>query len=316
MLSPVRRSSALPAVARSISGVRDFQVLFDDAEPSLIEHAGYAPYGKLAFPAPHGERPWTYANFVQSIDGVASFKGRHASGADISQSAEDRWLMDLLRAHADAIIMGVNTLVEETRSSPDTKGGRGPVYRIEDESLRDLRAKLERRREMVIFATASGSVDPRAYRVFDGDLMDALILTTASGAARLKARSPTVQVIIAGHDKTIDLPLAMRKLRKDMGITYLLCEGGPTLYGSMSRARLIDEKFVTVSPVEIGLLLPPEQAASPAVQGNQPNVRPTTFMYPGFTKDNAPWWRWMSCRRVGDHQFSRYRRKPRVSQTG
>ena len=36
------------------------------------------------------------------------------AGSDISQSAEDRWLMDLLRAHADAIIMGVNTLVEET----------------------------------------------------------------------------------------------------------------------------------------------------------------------------------------------------------
>ena len=86
--------------------MRDFQILFDDAGPSLIDHAGYAPYGKLGFPAPHSERPWTYANFVQSIDGVASFKGSHASGADISQSAEDRWLMDLLRAHADAIQIG------------------------------------------------------------------------------------------------------------------------------------------------------------------------------------------------------------------
>jgi 5-amino-6-(5-phosphoribosylamino)uracil reductase len=289
--------------------VRNFEIFFDDAEPSFIKHPGFAPYGKMGFPPPHGERPWIYANFVQSIDGIASFKGPHAAGSDISQSAEDRWLMDLLRAHADAIITGIHTLVEETLSAPRLNEGRGPVYCIADESLRDLCAKLGRKREKVIFVTASGSVDPRAYRVFDGDLMDALILTTEAGAARLQGRFGREHLIIAGEDKIIDLPLAMRILRKEMGVEHLLCEGGPTLYGSMARAGLIDEKFVTVSPVEIGLLVPPEQAVSPAGTGTQLNVRPTTFMFPGFTKETAPWWRWMSCRRVGDHQFNRYRRK-------
>jgi 5-amino-6-(5-phosphoribosylamino)uracil reductase len=289
--------------------VRNFQVLFDDAEPSLIEQPAYALYGKMGFPATHAERPWTFANFVQSIDGIASFKGPHAAGSDISQSAEDRWLMDLLRAHGDAIIMGVNTLAEETLSAPHLNAGRGPVYRIEDEWLGELRVKLGRKREKVIFVTASGNIDPRAYRVFDGDLMDAFILTTQTGATRLQGRNVQIPLIVAGQDKTIDLPIAMAMLRKEMGIEHLLCEGGPTFYGSMSRMGLIDEKFVTVSPVEIGLLVPPEQGPSPLGQGNQLNLRPTTFMYPGFTKENAPWWRWMSCRRVGDHQFNRYRRR-------
>ncbi len=288
--------------------MRNFQILFDDAEPSLIDHPAFAPYGKLGFPPAHGERPWTYANFVQSIDGVASFKGPHAAGSDISQSPEDRWLMDLLRAHADAIITGIHTLVEETLSAPKLNQGRGPVYSIEDESLRDLRTKLGRKREKIIFVTASGSLDPRAYRVFDGDQMDALILTTTAGAARLQGRIGQERLIIAGQDKTINLPEAMRMLRMEMGVEHLLCEGGPTLYGSMARAGLIDEKFVTVSPVEIGLLVPPEQDITPAGTGAQLNVRPTTFMFPGFTKETAPWWRWMSCRRVGDHQFNRYRR--------
>jgi riboflavin biosynthesis pyrimidine reductase len=292
----------------SISSVRNFQTLFDDAGPSAIDHVGYAPYGKLGFPAAHSERPWTYANFVQSIDGIASFKGAHAAGADISQSVEDRWLMDLLRAHADAIITGVNTLVEETLSWPLLNAGRGPVYRIENESVRDLRVKLGRKRETVIFVTGSGRVNPGAYRVFDGDQMDALVLTTAAGAARIKAQSPGVRVIIAGTDKTIDLPLAMRILRHEMGIEHLLCEGGPTFYGSMSRAGLVDEKFVTVSPVEIGLFVPPEQEPSSIAQ-RQFDLRPTTFTFPGFTKENAPWWQWISCHRVGDHQFNRYRRK-------
>lgn len=288
--------------------MRNFQVLFDDAEPSLIEHPAFAPYGKLGFPAAHAERPWTYANFVQSIDGIASFKGQHAAGSDISQSAEDRWLMDLLRAHADTIITGIHTLVEETLSAPKLNQGRGPVYRIEDESLRDLRARLGRKRERIIFVTASGSVDPRSYRVFDGDQMDALILTTKAGANRLQGRIGQERLIIAGEDKTIDLPEAMLTLRKQMGVEHLLCEGGPTLYGSLARAGLIDEKFVTVSPIEIGLLAPPEQDITPAGTGSQLNLRPTTFMFPGFTSENAPWWRWMSCHRVGDHQFNRYRR--------
>jgi riboflavin biosynthesis pyrimidine reductase len=199
--------------------------------------------------------------------------------------------------------------VEETLSAPKLNEGRGPVYRIEDESLRDLRSKLGRKREKVIFVTASGGVDPRAYRVFDGDQMDAMILTTKAGATRLQGRIDPERLIIAGQDKTIDLPAAVRMLRKEMGIEHLLCEGGPTLYGSMVRAGLIDEKFVTVSPVEIGLLVPPEQAITPAGTGTQLNVRPTTFMFPGFTQETAPWYEWMSCRRVGDHQFNRYRRK-------
>ncbi|HEU4415715.1 MAG TPA: dihydrofolate reductase family protein [Candidatus Angelobacter sp.] len=289
--------------------MRNFQVLFDDAEPSAFDHPGFAPYGHLGFPAPHSDRPWTYANFVQSIDGIASFRGRHAAGADISQSAEDRWLMDLLRAHADAIIMGVNTLVEETASFPGVNGGRGLVYRIENESLRQLRAALGRKQEKVIFVTASAAIDPRAYRVFDGDQMQAFVLTTDAGAARLKARDPNAPVIIAGEDKTVDLPKAVGLLRSAMGIQHLLCEGGPTLYGSMARAGLIDEKFVTVSPLEIGLLAPQEQEESAVDKGGGLNLRPTTFMFPGFTKENAPWWRWMSCRRVGDHAFNRYRRK-------
>ncbi|HKD81292.1 MAG TPA: dihydrofolate reductase family protein [Candidatus Angelobacter sp.] len=296
--------------------MRDFQTLFDDAEPSPIDHPAYAPYGRLGFPEPHADRPWTWANFVQSIDGVASFKGRHASGADISQSPEDRWLMDLLRAHADAIIMGVNTLTEETLSWPQLNNGRGPVYRIEDPIARDLRARLGRGTEKVIFVTASAMIDPGAYRVFDGDQMQAFILTTAAGAARLKSTAPHVQMIVAGKGRAIDLPHAVHKLRTEMNIRYLLCEGGPTLYGSMTRAGLIDEKFVTVSPVEIGLFAPAEQkpvpttqAPAPSAGGSALNLRPTTFMGPGFTSKAAPWYRWMSCHRVGDHQFNRYRKK-------
>jgi riboflavin biosynthesis pyrimidine reductase len=288
--------------------MRSFEILFDDAEPSPIADHAYASYGKLGFPAPHAQRPWTYANFVQSIDGVASFKGEHATGGDISRSAEDAWLMQLLRAHADAIVMGIGTLLEETRALPHLNGGRGPVYRVEDAELRALRCTLGRQREKVVFVTASAWIDPSLFRVFDGDEVEAFILTTKTGAERLAGKR--VNVLVADETQAgVDLAHGMRLLHSELGINHLLCEGGPTLYGNMSRAGLIDEKFLTIAPVEIGLEIPAEQRPGEAERSHPPRQRPTTFTAKGFTFENAPCWRWLSCRRCGDHEFNRYRRR-------
>ena len=35
--------------------------------------------------------------------------------------------------------------------------------------------------------------------------------------------------------------------------------------------------------------------------------RLTTFEGPGFSIETARWYRWISCRRAGDHEFTRYR---------
>ncbi|MGI9103603.1 MAG: RibD family protein [Terriglobales bacterium] len=288
--------------------MRKFEVLFDNGEASPVEDSAYVPYGRLGFPAAPPGRPWICSNFVQSLDGIVSFKGRHAAGSDISRSPEDRWLMDLLRAHADAVLVGVNTLLDETELG---ERERGPVFRIMDGELRRLRQKLGRRREMNIIVTGAATLDLSAYRVFDGDLVDAVIVTTRTGAARLaeKRTHPQVRVLVAGEDAFVDLPRVAAMLRSELQIEHLLCEGGPTLYGYLSRAGLVDEKFVTISPVEVGQLVPPEQEKSVADVRNPSPYRPTTFHAPGFTAETAPWWEWVSCRRVEDHQFSRYRRK-------
>ena len=288
--------------------MRRFEVLFDGAEESPLQHPAYAPYGKLGFPAPPPDRPWIFANFVQTLDGITSWKGEHALGSDISRSAEDRWLMDLLRAHADAVLLGSKTLaVEKTVLGP---ASRGATYSIDDPELRDLRARLGRRRETIIFVTGSAALKLSDYAVFDGDKVDTVILTASAGADKLASQRgthPQVRVLVAGEGKVVDLPAAMRLLTRELGLRLLLCEGGPTLYGYMSRAGLIDEKFLTISPVEAGQIIPQEQEAG-LLEGPA-RLRPTTFSAPGFTPDNAPWWSWISCRKAGDHEFNRYRRK-------
>ena len=290
------------------AATRRFEVLFDHAEPSPIAHPGYAPYGNLGFPASPTGRSWIYSNFVQSLDGITSLLGRHASGGEISQSADDRWLMDLLRAHADGLLMGMNTLREEQRlRGPES---RGIVFRVADPSLRELRAQLGKGRERNIFITRAADLDLSRHKVFDGDVVDAAILTSPAGAARLRAHSthPQVAIIDAGDGENLDFPRAIAKLREELGVQYLLCEGGPTVYGQLARADLVDEKFMTIAPVETGQVVPPEQERILEEQTVPVLLRPTVFGGTGFTREHITRWRWMSCRKAGNHQFNRYRR--------
>jgi len=288
---------------------RRFEVLFDHAEPSASADPAYAPYGNFGFPTAPVDRPWIYTNFVQSLDGITSLLGEHASGGELSQSADDRWLMDLLRAHADGLLMGMNTLREEQRvRGPES---RGIVFRVADPTLQELRRKLGKSRERNIFLTRAADFDLSRYKVFDGDAVDAAILTSPSAAARLQVqgKSPHLAIIGAGDKEQFDLARAIARLREELGIQHLLCEGGPTVYGSLARADLVDEKFLTVSPVETGQIVPPEQERLAAEQPIPALLRPTVFGGPGFTREKMTHWRWMSCRKAGDHQFNRYRRE-------
>jgi 5-amino-6-(5-phosphoribosylamino)uracil reductase len=284
--------------------MREFETLFDHAEPSPVRSEAYRPYGNLGFPEPPVGRPWIYSNFVQSLDGITSLLGRYGSGSHISQSPEDRWLMDLLRAHADAVVMGIHTLEYERVYMGNP---RGPVFRIVEPELLRLREKLGRAKLKNIFVSNSASVSLSGFRVFDSDEVDSYVVTTNAGASGLRAQKhPKAKIIACGEWPRVDLPLMVKKFREELGIGHLLCEGGPTLYGSMAKAGLIDEKFVTVAPVEVGHSAPQEQVLA---EFDKTRLRPTTFEGPGFMKENMSSWTWLSCRKVGDHQFHRYRKK-------
>jgi riboflavin biosynthesis pyrimidine reductase len=285
-----------------------FEILFDHAEASPIDDPAVAPYGNLGFPVPPVDRPWIYTNFVQSLDGIVSLLGDHATGGDISQSRDDRWLMDLLRAHADGILMGMNTLREEQRLRGP--GSRGIVFQVVDPTLRKLRRKLGKGRDRNIFVTSAVDLDLSRHKVFDGDVVDTAILTSPAGAERLRAQGghAHVAIIAAGEKETLDLARAISKLREELNVQHLLCEGGPTLYGSLAQLDLVDEKFLTVAPVDVGQVVPPEQERLATEQAMPLLMRPTIFGGSGFTFEQATRWSWLSCRKAGDHQFNRYRR--------
>ena len=289
-----------------------FEVLFDLSEPNPALPEGLVRFaGNLGFPPPPQEsleaRPWVFANFVQSLDGLVSFGGTRPGGEWIARSQHDRWMMDLLRAHADALICGARSLILEARYG---KIPGGPVFRIVDPELLRLREQVLGLGKLKnIIVTGSGKLRPQDYRLFRSEHVEAWIATTPQGRRELGEAAGS-RVLITGAEDRVDWKDLLHTLRSEHGVRRLLCEGGPSLYGDMVRAGVVDEKFLTISPQEIGAGLPQEMIATepPEQQANAGvTLRPTSFSGPGFAIETARWYHWISSRRAGDHEFNRYR---------
>jgi riboflavin biosynthesis pyrimidine reductase len=190
--------------------------------------------------------PRLYANFVASLDGVVALPGEIQSNRMISAYSEaDRFVMGLLRASADAVLVGAGTM----RGSPRTQWTAEHAYPPAAplfEKLRGLRRRPPRPTLAVL--TGSGSVDPRHPALEEG----ALVLTSERGAARLRGRLPTAATILAlGAEAPID-PVAVVEALRRRGHELILSEGGPIAFGALVAAGLVDELFLTTSPLLAG----------------------------------------------------------------
>jgi hypothetical protein len=90
-----------------------FITLFDEQESSdrTLPEAFRSIYSPWPLPEPT-DRPFTYVNFVMSHDGRVSFNepGRGGSGDVSRRDNHDRWLMGLLRARADAVLIAGSSI--------------------------------------------------------------------------------------------------------------------------------------------------------------------------------------------------------------
>ena len=68
-------------------------------------------YGPLRFP-PHRDGPYVIGNFVSTLDGVVSLNvpGQSGGGPISGELQQDRMVMGLLRAAADAVVVGAGTV--------------------------------------------------------------------------------------------------------------------------------------------------------------------------------------------------------------
>lgn len=190
--------------------------------------------------------PRLYANFVQTVDGVVSIPELPRSNALIADGSEgDHFVMGLLRALADAVLIGSGTLL----ASPT--GGWRPdgVYPDGADAFAELRRRRgQGERPVVAVVTSGASLDPSHPLLERG----ALVVTTERAESRLRELVPPASEVVAvsGGD-WVDLAAALALLRT-RGHELVLAEAGPTVFSSLLAGGLVDELFLTVSPLFAG----------------------------------------------------------------
>jgi riboflavin biosynthesis pyrimidine reductase len=192
------------------------------------------------------DEPCVVANFVESLDGVVAVPRLPRSHAVIGDESEaDRFVLALVRACADAIVIGSGTLL----ASPKGTWRIDRAYPPAAEALAELRTRRGRSAQpLVVVVTTGASLDP-GHPVLESG---ALVLTTEAAAEGLRASVPDATEVVAVTDgERVDLTQALQVLR-DRGCSVILTEAGPSMFGSLVASGLVDELFLTVSPVLAG----------------------------------------------------------------
>jgi riboflavin biosynthesis pyrimidine reductase len=195
--------------------------------------------GSLGFP----ERR-LFANFVSTLDGVVAIPSVPGSTKLVSDRKElDRFVMGLLRACADALVMGASTF----RGSSEARWTPGSIYPPAEAAFEELRRALGRAGppELAV-VTRSGRLDPSYPALQSG----ALVFTTDEGARRLERELPPASTLLPLGDR-VD-PAAVLETLRARGHRLILSEGGPTFLGALLDAGVVDELFLTLSPVVAG----------------------------------------------------------------
>jgi riboflavin biosynthesis pyrimidine reductase len=253
--------------------------------------------GSLSFPLAPEERPYCIANFVSTLDGVTSFHlPGQSEGAQISNSnQEDRFIMGLLRASADAILVGSGTL---QAAGPHGCWLPEAVYPATKDLYQQYRTEVLRKLEypLVVIVTRAGGLD-LSSAVFHTPRTRVLILTTEQGKQRLtqsgsEALTSVEVKALSTAEERISPSAILTLLRQEAGVEFLLHEAGPTLFGEFLEAGFMDELFLTVAPQIAG-----RDAVHP---------RPGLVANVQFSPATAPWWKLLSAKSARDYLFLRY----------
>jgi riboflavin biosynthesis pyrimidine reductase len=281
---------ALPEIIRTLIDLRK------TSEPSVLPEELRSAYGgALSFPPSGPDRPYVIGNFASTVDGVVSYEiAGKSGGGDISGfDRPDSFIMGLLRASADAVMVGAGTLHQ---TSPEHLFVADSVYpearalyaRYRSEGLKKTAPPLQ------VVVSGSGGVD-LTRAIFRTPGIRTLIVTTPAGRDLLAARG--AGSLISTEVKALEGPLLapasiLELLRADFGVSLLLHEGGPTLFGRFMADGCIDELFLTI--------------ASQVAGRNGLPLRPGFVAGVEFLPDTAPWLHMLSVKQRGNHLYLRY----------
>jgi riboflavin biosynthesis pyrimidine reductase len=174
-------------------------------------------------------------NMVSTVDGRATLEGR--SGP--LSAAADRQLFHGLRSAVDAVLVGAGTVRTERygRIIPD-------AARRAQRVRRGLSAE-----PLACIVSGRMALEPDLPLLREPEAR--LAILTASGAS-LPAVPAHVDYVRASEDGKLDLAAAIVELRERFDVSSILCEGGPHLAFQLLAAGLVDELFLSLSPLLAG----------------------------------------------------------------
>ncbi|WP_030266363.1 dihydrofolate reductase family protein [Streptomyces sp. NRRL B-24484] len=178
-------------------------------------------------------RPWLRANMVSSLDGSARLGGL----SEGLSSAADKRIFGVLRALADVVLVGAET--------------------VRAEGYRPARA----RKEFAAARAAAGQDPAPAIAVvsrrlaldlsaplFTEPLVRTVVITTEDSPAEARRAVAGVADVVVAGERSVDLAAAVAGLAA-RGWTRQLTEGGPRLLGGLAAAGLLDELCLSLAPL-------------------------------------------------------------------
>jgi 2,5-diamino-6-(ribosylamino)-4(3H)-pyrimidinone 5'-phosphate reductase len=183
------------------------------------------------------DRPFIFINSAMSADGKLSTKERKQ--VKISGKL-DFERVDELRAQADAIMVGIGTVLADdpslTVKSPERKAARKAA------------GKSENPVRIIVDSAARTPLEADIFKKGEG--LRIIAVSNSAPAEKLKSLEEKALVLKTGDFK-VDLGELAAKL-KEMSINKLMVEGGATLNWGMLSAGLVDEVYTFVGNLIIG----------------------------------------------------------------
>lgn len=175
------------------------------------------------------DRPWVMFNMVESVDGATAVNG----GASELNDEDDRALFLAMRAVADVVLMGAQTVRSENV---------GPIRMSKE--MRGFRANagLEAVPKMAIL-TLSLNLDPKSRIFSEPDHRPTILTGYEVDQQRFEALSPLADIV---QSDDLDGEGIVNQLG---AAKVILCEGGPSVNSLLMASGMVDEINITVSPM-------------------------------------------------------------------
>ena len=184
------------------------------------------------------DRPKVIANFAITADGKVSTRNR--TPANFTSPRDKRRLLEI-RATADAILVGRNTVTTDTMSMT-----------LPDRALRaQRRAKGLAAQPLRIIVSNRGNLDAK-WKVFQSSGARRIVFSTTRMPAATRRKLEPLCELHLFDLKSVPIANVLDVLRKIYNVRTLLCEGGPTLLRSLIEAGALDVLHLTVAPIIFG----------------------------------------------------------------